>query len=421
MTKQVINVGTVADDGTGDTIRTGGQKINSMFEEVYLNLGNTSNITVNTQTIVSNTYLQANYTTNTVVRLVQSELYTTNTVLRSLISANASSILTTVADLTQDRMQVANVNSLVDDRLQVANASVLYVTKAGALTTNNAVITYINSEIGSSNTNIRNYTDTTYATKATVLASNNALKNLITNRMQVANVNNLALDRMQVANVNSLVLDRMQVSNAESIGLSSVTFYDANDTIVFTRPDSNQLKVKLVGVATNSYAIISGDVGSTTADNDKDTLTISGNNGIKTIVTGDSLTIHQANNYTAIATLKVTANGTSGYLFNSHYPEVLGNNPTLYAISGTTLAFDLSDVTSSHPFQIQDSGGTNYSNNLIHVTTTGTTTFGTNAQGKYGGILYWQIPYNVSGNYAYKCQNHAGMTGTITIKDISAI
>ena len=80
MTKQVINVGSSENDGTGDTIRTGGQKINGMVEEIYLYLGNGTNITANTRNLVSNTYIQATYTTNAVVRGIQTELYTSNTV-----------------------------------------------------------------------------------------------------------------------------------------------------------------------------------------------------------------------------------------------------------------------------------------------------------------------------------------------------
>ena len=35
MTKQVINVGSAANDGTGDTLRAASQKINANFTEVY--------------------------------------------------------------------------------------------------------------------------------------------------------------------------------------------------------------------------------------------------------------------------------------------------------------------------------------------------------------------------------------------------
>lgn len=35
MAKQTINIGSSANDGTGDDLRTGGQKINDNFDELY--------------------------------------------------------------------------------------------------------------------------------------------------------------------------------------------------------------------------------------------------------------------------------------------------------------------------------------------------------------------------------------------------
>jgi plastocyanin len=121
--------------------------------------------------------------------------------------------------------------------------------------------------------------------------------------------------------------------------------------------------------------------------------------------------------YSAITRLEVTNSGSTAYLFNNQYS---GNNPTIYAISGTTIAFNL-NVT-GHPFLIRvSSGGSNYDTGLIHVDTDGTVVSGSSAQGKVTGTLYWQVPAAISGNYVYQCSIHSGMVGTITIKDISAI
>jgi len=117
----------------------------------------------------------------------------------------------------------------------------------------------------------------------------------------------------------------------------------------------------------------------------------------------------------AITMLTVSASGTSAYLFDQYS----GNNPTIYAISGTTIAFDLTG-SSSHPFLIRFSGA-NYNTGLVHVTTSGTVTTGSSAQGKQSGTLYWKIPAGISGTYGYLCASHGGMIGNITIKDISAI
>ena len=134
-------------------------------------------------------------------------------------------------------------------------------------------------------------------------------------------------------------------------------------------------------------------------------------------VTSASLTVDKFY-LPAITKLTVTASGTSGYLFDQY----TGNNPTIYAISGTTIAFDLgTGALSSHPFLIRFSGA-NYDTGLVHVTNAGVVTTGSSAQAKTSGTLYWKIPAGTFGTYGYLCQNHPGsMIGTITIKDISAI
>jgi len=115
--------------------------------------------------------------------------------------------------------------------------------------------------------------------------------------------------------------------------------------------------------------------------------------------------------YSAITRLEVTHSGTSAYLIDNQYS---GNNPTVYVIAGTTIAFNL-NVT-GHPFLIKTAGGgSNYDTGLIHVATDGTVTTGSSAQGKVSGTLYWQVPSSISGPYAYQCSIHSGMLGVITI------
>ena len=44
MAKQTLGVGAAANDNTGDTLRTGGIKINDNFTEIYGSIGNGSDI-----------------------------------------------------------------------------------------------------------------------------------------------------------------------------------------------------------------------------------------------------------------------------------------------------------------------------------------------------------------------------------------
>ena len=119
----------------------------------------------------------------------------------------------------------------------------------------------------------------------------------------------------------------------------------------------------------------------------------------------------------AITQLVVGHSGTSSYSFDQY----TGGNPTIYAISGTTIAFNLQSVSASHPFQIQDAGGSAYDTGLVHVTDTGTVTTGSSANARTGGILYWKVPADISGGYRYQCTNHGAMVGSINIKSFATI
>ena len=120
----------------------------------------------------------------------------------------------------------------------------------------------------------------------------------------------------------------------------------------------------------------------------------------------------------AITMLDVTNNGATSYRFDQYGAE---DNPTVYAINGTTIAFNLNTLTATHPVLIQDFSGTNYSVGLIHVSTTGTVSTGAAAQGQTSGTLYWKIPSSISGSYRYQCSLHAGMVGVISIKNFVSI
>ena len=189
----------------------------------------------------------------------------------------------------------------------------------------------------------------------------------------------------------------------------------------------------------NAFSIIaiSGqtDAAATTVT---DTLTLVAGTGVSLLTSGNTVTIANtvsagASNFDdlgdvttagiridqiyepAIAMLRVDNSGTSAYTFSSHYS---GNNPTIFAISGTTIAFDLTNI-SGHPFEIQDNTLTALTSNLVHVSTNGTVSTNSAAQGKSSGTLYWRIPEGSPGTYVYQCQSHAAMFGNITVKDLS--
>jgi hypothetical protein len=173
--------------------------------------------------------------------------------------------------------------------------------------------------------------------------------------------------------------------------------------------------------ATDTLTMVAGSGISITTDAGTDTVTIAstvlaGATTFAALTDNASLTVDQFY-LPAITKLNVTANGSTAYRFDQ-YGSV--DDPTIYAINATTIAFNLAGAT-SHPFLIQDNTGTNYNTGLVHVATDGTVSTGSNAQGKSSGTLYWKIPDSISGNYRYQCGSHAAMVGTIVIKNFSTI
>ena len=198
------------------------------------------------------------------------------------------------------------------------------------------------------------------------------------------------------------------------------------------------------GAASNSFATIAADGNNIVAASATDTLILTpGSNvtfgvdtGAKQITinssaTGGATDFDDLQDVTtaglkidliaeqAIVRLDTSADGLNGYRFLSHYTTL---NPTIYAISGTTIAFNLNSATmGSHPFQIQDNTGTQYDTGLVHYTPSGVKTTGSNAQNKTSGTLYWHVPFGISGNWRYQCTAHTAMVGTITVKAFNAL
>ena len=235
-------------------------------------------------------------------------------------------------------------------------------------------------------------------------------------------------------------------------GQSSVVADSATDTLtlvagsnitITTNAGTDTITIAAAGggTASDSFATIAvAGQSSVVADSSTDTLTIAAGTGISitTDAGTDTVTITStvsagATAFTgltdnagltvdqfylpAITRLNVTANSVNHYRFDQ-YGTV--DDPTIYAINATTIAFNFANL-GSHPFLIQDNTGTNYNTGLVHVSTAGVVSTGSSAQGMTSGTLYWKIPDSISGNYRYQCGSHMGMVGTIVVKNFSTI
>jgi plastocyanin len=234
-----------------------------------------------------------------------------------------------------------------------------------------------------------------------------------------------------------------QTSVSAQIPLDTVNLISGSNVSITTNASTKSITINATatpGSTSNSFETIAvAGQNPVVAESATDTLTIAAGSGIAITTNASTDTVTITSTVTAGATaftglsdsagatidqiylpaitaLIVSNVGASAYRFDQYGTT---NNPTVYAINGTTIAFKLN--ISGHPFLIQTGAGTNYNTGLIHVDLDGTVSTGTSAQGKTSGTLYWKIPTDISGGYRYQCSIHAPMVGSISIKNLASI
>lgn len=270
----------------------------------------------------------------------------------------------------------------------------------------------------------------TFAAGSNITLTNDALSNTVTIAAAGGGIASNTFETIAVSGQSDVVADN---------STDTLTLVAGSGIVITTDADNNSITVASSAATPDLFQTVEGDNGSVTADSPTETLTIAGGTDISTSVSGNTLTIGftgsaGAANFSelgdatdasltvddfylpAITKLIVDNNLASAYTFDQYS----GDNPTIYAISGLTIAFDLNNIQ-GHPFLVQDPAGSNYSTGLVHVDSDGTVSEGTNAQGKTSGTLYWKIPSSISGGYRYQCSVHSSMVGSIQIKSIATI
>ena len=126
MAKQTVNLGSSANDGTGDPLRTAFDKINDNFDELYLysTAASGNNITITGNTIASdntngNITLDPNGTGDIIIA-TGAELQLTDHTDNAVVYSDASGNLTMSAGFTFDGTNVATTGSIsVNSRLKL--------------------------------------------------------------------------------------------------------------------------------------------------------------------------------------------------------------------------------------------------------------------------------------------------------------
>ena len=115
MAYQALGLGSSANDGTGDDLRTGGDKINDNFVEIYTKLGNGSTLTSDTVALLTATQTLTNKT-------LTSPTITTGIVATSLDMNGGELILDTDADtsITADTDDTIHFKIAGNDRITMS-------------------------------------------------------------------------------------------------------------------------------------------------------------------------------------------------------------------------------------------------------------------------------------------------------------
>jgi len=403
MSRQIVNVGAVANDNTGDTLRAGGIKVNDNFTEVYTALGNGTDLSISTANASSNQVLRYNGST-----FVPSDY---NSLTSNLDVASHSIVSTGDGNITFNPSgagQVQIVTGSIINTFDNATGIVDFPTRVKFKNEYGAI-----GDAPSAST----YGGYYY----TVDGDDNPYVNINITSGGVGDV------RAKL------------VTEYSSIGLLGdvdLTNAPTNDQVLKWNGTNWVAGDDAAGVsAINTFANITADTGSTTADQQADSLTITGGTNIATSIAGDVVTIDfNGTLTTTFAALTdtnvagvtagsslyftgtnwvpsasptvwwtVNANGNADYTFQGPGFSGTANDPALYVYRGFTYAFDNSVQGAGHPFRIQSTQGL-----------TGTA-YTSGQSGSGSSILYWTVPLDAPNTLYYQCTLHASMQGTINV------
>ena len=406
MAKQSLNIGTSANDNTGDTLRSGGDKINDNFDEIYNALGNNTSLSISV----------ANPATGQVLKYNGS----------SFVAANYNA-LTSALDVAGNNI-VSSSNGNIGI-VPNGTGDVLIIAGSQTATFDGATG---NVDIGSTISYKNEYTNLGNAPAAatypgyffTVDGDDNPYVNINITAGGVGDTRAALLT--QYSSIDAL--SDVDTTTAAPTANQVLKWNGTN----WTPADDGGSEG---GATQNLFATIAGDTGSTTANSVVDTLTIAGGTDIVTSVSGDTVNVaFNGTLTTTFAALTDTdvpsitqgdslywngtdwvvtrspmtwwdlgANQSNHFTFNGPGFSAATDDPTLYVMRGMTYAFDNTANGNSHPFRIQSTAGLSG------------TAYTAGQSGSGTSVLYFTVPMDAPNTLYYQCTIHSLMNGTINV------
>jgi plastocyanin len=452
MTKKIINIGASPNDGTGDPLRNAFEKSNDNFNELYLALGDANNptdlfdINGNLDLLGKPNKVSFLYSTEALLEAVSPSTYhgsvghahDTGALYyahgnwnKVLTDTSAGAVLNYVDPLNKFVYSANILNDEVDGYVlgTSANGSYSWVEGGGggggSSYTNANVDTHLNTSSASTN-EVLQWDGSDYAWASLPSAGVTSLLNLTDVGTDGTAGQVLTTDGSGNFTFTSIggsgggdyadsdVSAHLNTSSASADQILSWTGSDFAWVADGVNPSDISAHLNTSSASADQILSWTGSdfawVDDATGGGGSSTLA-----GLTEVNLAD-LDVHDIA-FPAATVHVMTPNGSSAYR-SDHYGTT--DNPTLYVNAGQTIAFDLTGVTGSHPFQIQTTNDAQYNTGLIHIATDGARTTGASAQGKTSGTLYWKVPGSISGDYEYICTSHSSMKGTITIADPSS-
>lgn len=408
MAKQFVNIGTFTNDGTGDSLRAGGDKINDNFTELYGSIGNGTDLIVNASGAAQGQVLRWNGS-NFVPQDYSSLTSSLNVNNFSIISSNNGDVQvspngtgdfrvgfggqTTVFDGSTGHVQVSDKITYKNEYPTVGDAPSNSTHKGFFFTVNGDDSPKVNMNI---------------------TGTGDATVDLVTRLDSITALSDV--DTATTAPTNGQVLKWN----------STTTKWEPGDDAAGA---SSQ----------NLWATIVGDTGSTTANTTSDSLTIAGGTNCTTSISGDTVTVNVDGNFelaeltdvnftnlTRGDSLTYDPNGAGalGAWVNQPSPSLwyvlsvgLNNNsyliegpgqaqtddPDLHLYRGFTYFF-VNNAGSNHPLRFQSTTGLSGSEWTLGVS------------GDKTAVQKFTVPHSAPNTLYYQCTIHANMAGTLFIK-----